>query len=434
MNKIAVIGAGHVGLTTAVGLSHLGSYVECADIDKEKIGSLTEGRISIYEPGLEAMLKQNIDEGRLAFSADVQAAIQWADVIFIAVGTFGENGGDTDLTALFDVAQEIAEKSNADKIVVIKSTVPPGTSEKVKEIVDSFTDNKYRINIVTNPEFLREGNAVHDFLYPERIVIGLEDSCLTEVMRTIYQPLIARDVPLIVTNYRTAELIKYSANSFLAMKVTFINEIARLCDVLGADVEIIADALGKDSRIGAQYLQPGPGYGGSCLPKDTESLAHISREKKMPLPILEAVIESNQVQKQYAVQKVKGFFPDLKRISLGVLGVSFKPNTDDVRESPSIAVINQLLREGATLTLFDPQAIHHAREIWGDRVRYGKDEYETVTAKDGMIILTGWPAFQNLDFDKIYRRIKGKVIFDFRNLYNRGEMERRGFSYVALGK
>lgn len=434
MYKISIIGTGYVGLTTGIGLANFGSNVLCLDIEKKKIDGLNQGVLPIYEPGMEELLKENTRAGRLNFSTDIAEGIRWADIIFIAVGTPQGVNGEADLKAINTVAKTIGANLNGYKVIVTKSTVPVGTNEEIRDIIAKNCPDSYEFDIVSNPEFLREGRAVYDFLHPDRVVIGTDNSRPIEAMRKIYRPLYLNEVPFIFTDLKTAELIKYSSNCFLAMKVAFINEIARLCDMVGADVQVLAQAVGRDGRIGSKFLHPSPGYGGSCFPKDTEALAAFGKKAGMPLTIIESTIESNKKHKLYIFEKIKKYFGNLTGTKIGILGLAFKSETDDMRESAAIVIINELLKNGAVIKAFDPQAMENARSIWGDVISYCKDEYETVRDVDGLVILTEWNQFRNLNLSKIKEAMKGEVFFDFRNIYKRNEVEDQGLIYIGLGQ
>lgn len=434
MYKIAIVGTGYVGLTTGVGLANFGSKVLCLDIEQDKIDKLNQGILPIYEPGMEELLHENTRSGRLNFSTDIKSGIDWADIIFIAVGTPQGDNGEANLEAVFKVAETIGASINGYKIVVTKSTVPVGTNEKIKEIISANCPQSYEFDIVSNPEFLREGKAVYDFQHPDRVVIGTENPRPVEAMRQIYRPLYLNEVPFVFTNLRTAELIKYSSNCFLAMKVAFINEMARVCDAVGADVRMLANAVGKDGRIGGKFLHPSPGYGGSCFPKDTEALAAFGRKVGMPLNMIEATIESNQKHKLYIFEKIKKQLGDLKGVKVGILGLAFKSDTDDMREASSIVIINELLKNGAIVKAFDPQAMENAKAIWGDKIIYCRDEYDTAAEVEALVILTEWSQFRNLDVAKIKSSMKGKLFFDFRNIYHNDEIEAQGLVYIGIGK
>lgn len=434
MYKIAVLGTGYVGLTTGIGLAHFGSKVLCLDIEEEKIAGLKKGIMPIYEPGMQALLQENINLGSLDFSTDVEEGIKWADMVFIAVGTPQGADGRADLAALFYAAETIGRSIDGYKVIVTKSTVPVGTNEEIKKQISSVNAGRYDFDVVSNPEFLREGKAMYDFLHPDRVVIGIDNPRPIEALQQIYSPLQETGVPFVFTDLRTAELIKYSSNCFLAMKVAFINEMARLCDAVGADVRVLADAVGKDERIGSRFLNPGPGYGGSCFPKDTEALAAFARDSGMPLKLIEATIDSNLRQKLYMVEKIKKRIGNLSGVKLGVLGLAFKAETDDMRDSSSIIIINKLLDEGAVVKVYDPQAVENARQIWGDRVEYGAGEDDTINGADGLVILTEWKQFTNLNLEKVAALMKRKMFFDFRNLYLRSDVEKFGFLYEGVGQ
>lgn len=434
MYKIAVLGTGYVGLTTGIGLANFGSNVICLDIREEVIAKLNQGIMPIYEPGMDTVLKENVEHGRLNFSTDLSAGIKWADIIFLAVGTPQGMDGKADLTALYSAVETIGKNINGYKIIVTKSTVPVGTNEKIKEIIASSDAGCHEFDVVSNPEFLREGKAMYDFLHPDRVVIGTDNSRPNEAIRNIYRPLYLNEVPFIFTDFRTAELIKYSSNCFLAMKVAFINEMSRLCDTVGANIQTLAHAVGKDGRIGGKFLHPSPGYGGSCFPKDTEALAAFAREAGMPLHIIESTIESNKKQKLYMVDKIRKELGSLCGLKLGILGLAFKSETDDMREASSIVIINELLREGAAVNVFDPQAMGNSKEIWGTRVSYCKDEYETAAGSDAVVILTEWNQFRNLDLTRIMALLKEPYFFDLRNIYEPDMMKSMGFNYFSVGR
>lgn len=434
MYKIAVIGTGYVGLTTAIGLANFGSNVLGLDIDKNKISMLQQGKMPIYETGMQEVLDKNVAAGRLRFSSDVESGIQWADVIFIGVGTPQGDDGHADLTALFAVAEVIGKSINNYKIIVTKSTVPIGTNEKISEVIEQHNAEKIEFDIVSNPEFLREGKAMYDFLHPDRVVIGTSNPRPIDVIKKIYRPLYLNEVPFVFTDLRTAEMIKYASNCFLATKVAFINEVARLCDTLGANVQVVANAMGKDGRIGPKFLHPGPGYGGSCFPKDTHALAAIANANDISLGIIEATIKSNQRQQEYAAGRVvEAFEGSIQGKNIAILGLAFKSDTDDMRDAPSIIIINELLKYGAIITVYDPQAMNNARAFWQDDITYTENEYEAVSNANAVVILTEWNQFRNLDLVKIFARMSEKKFFDFRNIYKRAEVEQVGGAYYGMG-
>lgn len=439
--NITVIGTGYVGLTTGIGLADFGCDVCCVDIDIEKIRILKEGRLPFYEPGMGEVLLKNVGNGRLKFSIDINASIRAADMIFIAVGTPQKENGEADLSFVMSVAENIGNYIRGYTIVVVKSTVPVGTNEKIKETIQNKISNRnlsepnesLDFDIVSNPEFLREGRALYDFLHPDRVVIGTDSERPIEAMQKIYRPLYLNEVPFVFTDLKTSEIIKYSSNCFLATKVAFINEIARLCDAVGADVKAVSNAMGKDGRIGNKFLHPGPGYGGSCFPKDTEALAFIGRTHNIELNILEAVISSNKKHKEYAAEKIIQSLKHKVEPMIGILGVAFKSETDDIRESPAILIIDKILAKGLKVKIYDPQAMNNAKCIWGERIDYCNDEYEAAKDCDGIAILTEWNQFRNLNLDKISSQMKGNKFFDFRNIYKPEEVEKSALEYIGMG-
>ncbi|MBM7868266.1 nucleotide sugar dehydrogenase [Heliobacterium gestii] len=435
MFKISVIGTGYVGLTTGIGLANFGSSVLCLDIDEAKIHQLNQGLSPIYEPGMDGLLKENVTAGRLRFSTDLTQGVQWADIIFIAVGTPQAEDGQADLSAVEATAALIGAHLNGYKIIITKSTVPVGSNEKIRAIIDDCNERGHPFDVVSNPEFLREGRAVYDFLHPDRVVIGVDNHRPVDTLKQIYRPLYLNEVPFIVTDLRTAELIKYASNSFLAMKVAFINEMSRLCDVIGADVQQLAIAVGKDGRIGGKFLHPGPGFGGSCFPKDTAALMAFAREKGMPLGLVEETIASNRRQKEFIVTKIKQRMGAVTGLRFAVLGLAFKSETDDMRESAAITIIDQLLDEGAIIRAYDPQAMKNAKKLWDtDQVYFGRDEYDTIEQADAVVILTEWNQFRNLDIPRIKSAMRQPFFFDFRNIYQRKQMEDYGLVYECIGR
>lgn len=434
MFKIAIIGTGYVGLTAAIGLANFGSNVLGLDIDENKIEKLKKNDIPIYEPGIKDLMIKNVSEGRLNFSSNVSEGIEWADIIFIGVGTPQGKDGQADLTALYSVAKTIAITINSYKIIVIKSTVPVGTNEKIKKFIEKEMAKKINFDIVSNPEFLREGKAMYDFLHPDRVVIGTDNERPVEVMRRIYRPLYLNEVPFIFTDLKTAEMIKYASNCFLATKVAFVNEIARLCDAVGANVRTVANTMGKDGRIGSKFLHPGPGYGGSCFPKDTHALAAIARSNGVTMSIVEATILSNKKQKEYVANKIiKAFENSLENKKIAILGLSFKADTDDIRDSAAIVIINELLKYNAKITVFDPQAMGNAKNIWQSKIVFAQNEYEAIENTEAVVILTEWNQFRSLDLSRIADIMYGNKFFDFRNIYKKKEVEEFGLCYFGMG-
>jgi len=441
--KICIIGTGYVGLVTGTCLADFGLQVTCVDQDEIKISLLNSGGVPIYEPNLAPLIEKNISAGRLTFTTDLEKAVKESKVIFIAVGTPPNHDGSANLAQIEEVAKQIALSINNYKVIVIKSTVPIGTAAKIKEIINSFSPSplrgegrvrvKYPFDVVSNPEFLREGSAVYDFTHPDKIVIGCENDKAKQIMQEIYRPLYIIDTPFVITNPETAELIKYACNTFLATKITFINEIANLCDKVGADVHQIAKAMGLDGRISPKFLHPGPGFGGSCFPKDTEALCSIATSYGYEFKTLQAVISANKRQRELMVEKIKHLLGDLKDKTIGVLGLAFKQNTDDIRKSPSIDIIQLLLKEGAKIRCFDPLAMENSRRILPDLI-YCQDEYETAEHCDALVIATEWNQFRNLDLTKIKKLLKTPILLDLRNLYEPAALKSLGLIYEGVGR
>ena len=441
--KICIIGTGYVGLVTGTCLSDFGLDVICVDKDYKKIECLNSGKVPIYEPNLEDLIQKNVSAGRLVFATDLEKAAKQSKVIFIAVGTPSNNDGSANLKQIEKVAQQIATSMNEYKVIVNKSTVPIGTAAKIKEIISSFSPSplrgeggvrvKHPFDIVSNPEFLREGSAVYDFTHPDKIVIGTTSEKALKIMQEIYRPLYLIDTPFVITNLETAELIKYACNAFLATKIAFINEIANLCDKVGADVHQIAKAMGLDGRISPKFLHPGPGYGGSCFPKDTEALYHFASTCSYDFKLLKGVISANKHQRELMVEKIKRHIGDLKGKTIGILGLAFKQNTDDIRRSPAIDIVKLLLKEGAQIRCFDPLAMDNTKKILPN-LTYCQDEYETAQGSDTLVIATEWNQFRNLDLLKIKKLLKSPILLDLRNLYDPEKAKALGFIYKGVGR
>ena len=431
--KISVIGTGYVGLVTGACLADFGMQVVGVDKDEAKIGALRAGRIPIYEPGLENLLKKNELEGRLSFSTDIPAAIQDSAAVFIAVGTPPLPDGSTDLTFIRQVARSIAENLNGYKVIVTKSTVPIGTGQLIAGIVREGAGSDGEFGVVSNPEFLREGSAIEDFLRPDRVVIGTEDQRALRIMLDIYSPLRNAGVPFVATDVESAELIKYASNSFLATKISFINEMAELCEALGADVEVVAKGMGLDARIGNQFLHPGPGFGGSCFPKDTRAVASIARSNGGRLRIVEAVLDVNEHTQRRMLHKLESAFGTLEGATAAILGLSFKPDTDDVRESPAIAIVRALLERGCGVRAYDPAAMDVCRPHL-PQVTFCSSPYEAATGADGLVIVTEWNQFRKLEFDVLRRLLRRPLVVDLRNLYKPQEVADAGLRYVSVGR
>ena len=430
---IAVIGTGYVGLVTGAGLADFGNDVICVDIDEKKISALKQGLIPIYEPGLDTIVSRNVSEGRLQFSTDLREAIRSSRAIFIAVGTPPKPDGSADLRYVEEVARTIAQHMNGPKLVITKSTVPIGTWRMIENILGE-AGNGFRASVASNPEFLREGSAIEDFMKPDRVVIGASDKESIALMKEIYAPLHSLEIPFVVTNVESAELIKYASNGFLATKISFINEIAVLCELIGGDVQDVARGVGLDSRIGPKFLQAGPGFGGSCFPKDTSAVAEIARRYGYEFQIIEAVLRVNDNIKQRMVGKVvKALCGNVQSKTIAVLGLAFKPETDDIRDSPAIPLINGLQQQGATIRAYDPQAVENAKKIFKN-VTFCRDAYETADGADALVIATEWNEFRALKLERIRGLLKQPVIVDLRNVYDPQRMKSEGFTYVSVGR
>jgi UDPglucose 6-dehydrogenase len=430
---IAVIGTGYVGLVTGAGLADFGNDVICADVDVNKIEALNNGTIPIYEPGLDTLVSKNVTEGRLRFTTDLGDAIRSARAIFIAVGTPPKPDGSADLKYVEAVARDIAEHMNGPKLVITKSTVPIGTGRMIHDIIESRKTG-HKASIVSNPEFLREGSAIEDFMKPDRVVIGASDDEAAEMMKEIYAPLHSLEIPFVVTNVESSELIKYAANGFLATKITFINEIASICEKVGADVHHVAIGMGLDSRIGSKFLQAGPGFGGSCFPKDTAAMADISRRHGYEFQIMEAVLRVNEAVKLRMIDKVVNALEgEVKGKTVGVLGLAFKPETDDMRDSPTIPLIKGLQDRGATIRAYDPQATENAKKFFND-VTYAEDAYRTAEGADALVLATEWNEFRALNFERIRKALRQPVLIDLRNVYDPHRMAALGFTYTSIGR
>jgi UDPglucose 6-dehydrogenase len=431
MQRISVVGTGYVGLVTGGCFAELGNRVTCIDTDASKIQSLRDGKLPFYEPGLLELVLRNQHSGRLAFSDSIGAGIESARFVFIAVGTPMGPDGACDLTAVRLAARQIAEALNADSIVINKSTVPVETGDLVAAIIREHGKSDVRVSVVSNPEFLREGSAIADFMHPDRIVIGAEDGDALAAMQELYAPL---EAPVIVTDVRTAEMIKYTANAFLATKISFINEVARLCEQVGADVKDVIAGAGSDKRIGTASFSAGLGFGGSCFPKDVFALLRIAESKGAPSRLLPAVMAVNADQVAHVVDTVRQSLDGLERKRVGVLGLSFKPGTDDVRESPAIALIEQLLAEGAVVAAHDPVAIPKARELLGGRVHFVNDSYEATNDADAVIVATDWNEYKQIDFAIVRKLMYGDLIMDGRNIYDPQLVAQAGLEYAGVGR
>jgi UDPglucose 6-dehydrogenase len=436
--KIAVVGTGYVGLVTGTCFAESGVTVTCIDKDRGKISRLKEGTVPIYEPGLEGMMKHNVEKGRLFFTCNLKEGIKDAEVIFIAVGTPPGENGTADLKHVLEVASEIGSVLTDHVVVVTKSTVPVGTSEKIRKAIQKQLDKRKSqstFDMASNPEFLKEGAAVEDFLKPERIVIGIDNEKAGAVMKRLYMPFVLNNHPILFMDVASAEITKYAANAMLATRISFINEIANLCDILGADINHVRKGIGSDSRIGSKFLYPGTGYGGSCFPKDVKAIIKTARDNGYQLNVVMAVEKANEYQKNVIFNKMAKLFGN--RFSdkvIGIWGLSFKPKTDDIRESSSIFLIENLLKVGASVMVYDPAAMAETKKILGNRVKYASDPYDALKKADAMVLMTEWSEFHLPDFKKMAKIMKGKVIFDGRNIYDPAEIREMGFKYFGIGR
>ena len=431
--KICVIGTGYVGLVAGTCLAEMGNNVICVDKDTNKLAKLEQGIIPIYEPGLEELIKANVAEGRLSFTSDLDMAVKKSLVCFIAVGTPQGEDGSADLQYVYDVAESIGKAINGYKVIIDKSTVPVGTAEKVTEIIKAHTNEKF--DVVSNPEFLKQGAAVDDFLKPDRVVIGSNSQHATEIMQELYAPFLRTGNPVIIMDVKSAEMTKYAANSFLAVKISYANEIANICEKVGADAEMVRIGMCADKRIGSQFLFPGLGYGGSCFPKDVKALLKTAKDNGCDYQLLESADKVNKLQRQVFINKItKRFGENLSGKTFAVWGLAFKPKTNDMREAPAITIINALLEKGAKIQAYDPKAFDCAKMIFGDKITYAKSSYDALKDADALLLLTEWNEFRRPDFDRMKDLLKTPIIFDGRNQYNSTRLIQRGFEYTCIGK
>ena len=434
--KIAVVGTGYVGLVTGTCLAEVGIDVTCVDVNKEKIENLKKGILPIYEPGLEKLVHKNFDKGRLSFSTSLAESIVDADVAFIAVGTPPGEDGSADLQYVLAVAREMGENMNDYTVIITKSTVPVGTAAKVKKEVQDALDKRgsnIQFDVSSNPEFLKEGAAVNDFMKPDRIVVGVESERARAILEKLYHPFVLNGHPVIFMDIPSAEMTKYAANAMLATKISFMNDVANLCEITGADVNLVRKGIGSDPRIGNKFIYPGIGYGGSCFPKDVKALIRTANQNGYKMRILESVEDVNEDQKNVLFNKVKERFGDLVGKKFAMWGLSFKPNTDDMREAPSVVIIDKLLAEGASVSAYDPVAMAEARHHLGEKIDYAKDEYTALEGADALLIVTEWPEFRAPDFRNITSKLKNKLIFDGRNMFDRHEMKKLHIEYHCIG-
>ncbi|PYV42339.1 MAG: UDP-glucose 6-dehydrogenase [Acidobacteria bacterium] len=432
---ITVVGTGYVGLVSGAGLADFGLNVTCIDCNEQKIRDLRQGKVPIYEIGLQEILGRNVKNNRLSFSTDLKSAVQRSLVIFIAVGTPEGQNGEPDLSQVESVARSLGEYMDEYKVIVIKSTVTIGTGRWVRNVIEQNQRKKVKFDMVSNPEFLREGSAIEDFMRPNRVVIGTDSDQAAAIVKDIYRPLYLIETPFVVTNLETAELIKYASNAFLATKISFINEIANLCEKVGADIHPVARAMGLDKRIGPKFLHPGPGFGGSCFPKDLVGLAKTGQKFGCQMRIVESVLEVNKNQWQFVVQKIEQALDGLADNRIGVLGLSFKPNTDDIRESPAVSICKRLTEGGAHIQAYDPVAIPNAKRILNEeRISYCDSAYEAASGCDALLIATEWNEFRNIDLERIKSSMRRPIIFDSRNIFEPEKMESLGFKYFCTGR
>ncbi len=433
--NICVVGVGYVGLVTGTCFAELGLNVTCMDNDATKIEMLKQGKVPIYEPGLEEMVKKNAREGRLHFTTDIKEGVTQALVVFIAVGTPQGDDGAADLQYVWEVARAIGENMDDYKVVVTKSTVPVGTGQKVAAVIREHQRQPINFDVVSNPEFLREGSAIEDFMRPNRVVIGADSDQAKAIMKDLYSPLYLIETPFVVTNVETAEMIKYASNAFLATKISFINEMANICELVGADVNVVAKGMGLDRRIGPKFLHAGPGFGGSCFPKDTAAIARLAKEKGYTFRIVEAVMEVNRRQRLVMVEKIKkALGGEVADKTIACLGLTFKPNTDDMRDAPSLVIIPELIKAGAVVRAFDPAGMDMARPLLPAEVVYCADSYQTCEGADALVILTEWNQFRNLDWARVQEAMTGKVVVDLRNVYKPARMRELGLDYHSVGR
>ncbi len=429
---LAIIGTGYVGLVAGAGFSDFGNDVVCADVDASKVERLNRGEVPIYEPGLDDLIARNAKTGRIRFTTDVAAAIQAADVVFTAVGTPPAADGSADLSAVFAVAETFGKTIDRYKVIVNKSTVPVGTADKVREIVGRHTKTPF--GVVSNPEFLKEGAAIADFMKPDRVVLGCDDDRARDLLKQLYSPFVRTQDRIHFMDVRSAELTKYAANAMLATRISFMNDLALLAEKVGADIELVRKGVGSDTRIGSKFLFPGPGYGGSCFPKDLSALVHLADSVGHGLDVVRAVEAVNRRQKRVLAQKIEKHYGDLKGKVVGVWGLSFKPETDDIRESPALVLIDELLSRGAVVRAFDPEAMPNVRAVYGDRVTFCDDMYAAAEGADALALVTEWHSFRAPDFQRLKRVMRSPALFDGRNIWPTQEISRLGFTYQGIGR
>ncbi len=433
--NIAVVGTGYVGLVSGACFAEFGNHVVCADKDEDKIAMLARGEMPIYEPGLDGLVERNVRAGRLQFTTDIPRAIRDSLVVLVAVGTPQGNDGRADLSFVMEVARTIARNLNAYKVVVTKSTVPAGTGMRIRRTIEENRTEPHAFSVASNPEFLREGSAIEDFLRPNRVVLGIEDEMSTAILKDLHRPLYLIETPFVITDVVTAEVIKYASNAFLATKISFINEMADLCEGVGADVHAVARGMGLDHRIGSKFLHPGPGFGGSCFPKDTRAVLDFAKQNGVDLRIVQAVIEVNDSRVPRMIQKIRAAVGGaLDGLTVALLGLAFKPNTDDLRESPAIAILEGMLAEGARVRAYDPVAMPIAARVARPGVAYCADEYDAARDADALVIATEWNQFRGLDLTSLKTRLRAPVVVDLRNVYDPGVLRTLGYRYTGVGR
>ncbi|MBK8982221.1 MAG: UDP-glucose/GDP-mannose dehydrogenase family protein [Ignavibacteria bacterium] len=431
--KIAIVGTGYVGLVTGTCLADTGNNVICVDIDTEKVEKLKNNILPIYEPDLDTIFERNVEEGRLEFTTDLKYAADKSDIIFLALPTPPGEDGSADLSYILKVANDLGKIISSYKVIINKSTVPVGTADRVREAISKNTDTEF--DVVSNPEFLKEGLAVDDFMKPDRIVIGTKSEKARKILEELFAPFVRQGNPIIFMDERSSELTKYASNSYLATRITFMNEIANICERIGADVDLVRIGMGSDTRIGKRFLFPGIGYGGSCFPKDVSALHKSAKAMDYNFDILDSVMRVNEIQKTIIVEKIKKYYDgNLKGKKFAIWGLSFKPDTDDIREAPALYIINKLLQEGASVSAYDPEAMENVKKLYGEKIELVSNNYDALNGADALIIATEWSVFRTPDFEKMSANLKEKVIFDGRNLYDLAHMEKLGFYYSGIGR
>lgn len=434
--NIVIVGTGYVGLVSGTCFAEMGVRVTCVDIDENKIKNLSNGIIPIYEPGLEDMVKRNIKEGHLHFTSDLASCLDESEIVFSAVGTPSDEDGSADIHQVINVARTVGRYMNKYLVFVTKSTVPVGTSKIIKDIISEELHKRQKeipFDVASNPEFLKEGSAIKDFMSPDRVVVGVESTRAKELLERLYRPFLLNNFRILFTDIPSAEMIKYAANSMLATRISFMNDIANLCELVGADIHMVRKGIGSDLRIGNKFLYPGCGYGGSCFPKDIKALIKTAENKGYEMRVLKAVEEVNELQKTILFKKLQRYYSGLKGKTVAIWGLAFKPETDDMRKSTSITIINLLLKVGATINVYDPVAMHECHQIFGDSIHYGESQYEILANADALFLLTEWKQFRLPDWDRIKRLMKNPLILDGRNIYNAKELKEKGFEYEGIG-